>query len=177
MKPKFLHHAIGHDPKGPLAARFAAVQVGDGATFSNNRHLPGNAAWLVGEWRAQVLPQQSAATDIAAHSCCGHQGALSLPTNTPAAEAGTGPRPLRGPLLNRIAPTRAADLHRLSLPAASSLRRTSLDGVGEKCYPAFRTTTIAEPAQRAPCGHKPAVPNIRYSSSMSSLRTSLPAFS
>ena len=39
--------------KGKLAARFAAVRirVGDGATFGNNRHLPGKEAWLVGEWR------------------------------------------------------------------------------------------------------------------------------
>ena len=40
--------------KGPLATRFAAirVRVGDGATWANNRHLPGADAWLVGEWRA-----------------------------------------------------------------------------------------------------------------------------
>jgi SRSO17 transposase len=39
--------------KGALAARFAAVRVrvGDGATWGNNRHLPGEEAWLVGEWR------------------------------------------------------------------------------------------------------------------------------
>jgi SRSO17 transposase len=39
--------------KGALAARFAAirVRVGDGAIWANNRHLPGNEAWLVGEWR------------------------------------------------------------------------------------------------------------------------------
>jgi SRSO17 transposase len=40
--------------KGALAARFAAtrVRVGDGPAWANNRHLPGNEAWLVGEWRA-----------------------------------------------------------------------------------------------------------------------------
>jgi SRSO17 transposase len=40
--------------KGPLSVRFAAVRVrvGDGATFANNRHLPGEDVWLVGEWRA-----------------------------------------------------------------------------------------------------------------------------
>src|ERR687886_1276484 len=43
-----------HGTKGPLAARFAAVRVrvGDGATFGNNRHLPGEEVWLVGEWRS-----------------------------------------------------------------------------------------------------------------------------
>ena len=40
--------------KGPLAARFAAtrIRVGDGATWANNRHLPGDEVWLVGEWRS-----------------------------------------------------------------------------------------------------------------------------
>ena len=40
--------------KGPLAARFAAtrVRVGDGKTWANNRHLPGDEVWLVGEWRS-----------------------------------------------------------------------------------------------------------------------------
>src|SRR3954464_4197985 len=40
--------------KGPLAARFAAtrVRVGDGAVWANNRHLPGEEVWLVGEWRS-----------------------------------------------------------------------------------------------------------------------------
>lgn len=39
--------------KGKLHARFAAirVRVADGATWANNRHLPGKEAWLVGEWR------------------------------------------------------------------------------------------------------------------------------
>src|SRR5215210_5284597 len=42
-----------HGTKGALTARFAAVRirVGDGATFANNRHLPGQETWLVGEWR------------------------------------------------------------------------------------------------------------------------------
>jgi SRSO17 transposase len=37
-----------------LSARFAAlrVRVGDGETWGNNRHLPGDEAWLVGEWRS-----------------------------------------------------------------------------------------------------------------------------
>jgi SRSO17 transposase len=40
--------------KGPLVARFAAtrVRVADGATWANNRHLPGAEVWLVGEWRS-----------------------------------------------------------------------------------------------------------------------------
>ena len=37
-----------------LSARFAAlrVRVGDGETWGNNRHLPGDEVWLVGEWRS-----------------------------------------------------------------------------------------------------------------------------
>ena len=28
----------------------ARVRVGDGAVWANNRHLPGDEIWLVGEW-------------------------------------------------------------------------------------------------------------------------------
>ncbi len=40
--------------KGALRARFAAVRVrvGDGPVWGNNRHLPGEEVWLVGEWRS-----------------------------------------------------------------------------------------------------------------------------
>ena len=40
--------------KGKLQARFAVarIRVADGATWGNNRHLPGKEAWLVGEWRS-----------------------------------------------------------------------------------------------------------------------------
>ena len=40
--------------KGPLTALCAAtrIRVGDGATWANNRHLPGDEVWLVGEWRS-----------------------------------------------------------------------------------------------------------------------------
>ena len=40
--------------KGRLSARFAVlrVRVGDGETWGNNRHLPGDEVWLVGEWRS-----------------------------------------------------------------------------------------------------------------------------
>jgi SRSO17 transposase len=39
--------------KGPLSARFAAVRVivADGTQNARGQHLPGEAAWLVGEWR------------------------------------------------------------------------------------------------------------------------------
>ena len=39
--------------KGPLSARFAAMRVvvADGTQNAGGQHLPGEAAWLVGEWR------------------------------------------------------------------------------------------------------------------------------
>ena len=39
--------------KGMLAARFAAmrVRVADGPTVREGKHLPGEEAWLIGEWR------------------------------------------------------------------------------------------------------------------------------
>ena len=42
-----------HGTKGPLSARFAAarVVVADGRPNAQGQHLPGEAAWLVGEWR------------------------------------------------------------------------------------------------------------------------------
>jgi SRSO17 transposase len=40
--------------KGVLAARFAArrVRVADGPTVREGKHLPGEEAWLIGEWRS-----------------------------------------------------------------------------------------------------------------------------
>ncbi|KQO64092.1 transposase [Methylobacterium sp. Leaf87] len=40
--------------KGKLSARFATIRVraGDGPVWGNNRHLPGEEVWLVGEWRS-----------------------------------------------------------------------------------------------------------------------------
>ena len=39
--------------KGPLSARFAAmrVRVADGPLNAQNTRLPGEAVWLIGEWR------------------------------------------------------------------------------------------------------------------------------
>lgn len=40
--------------RGPLHAKFAAVRirVADGPRAARAQHLPGDVAWLVGEWRA-----------------------------------------------------------------------------------------------------------------------------
>jgi SRSO17 transposase len=112
--------------KGPLAARFAATRIraGDGATWANNRHLPGEEVWLVGEWRSSGerkyhlsnLPPRTSlralASAIKARWVC-EQGHQQLKQ-----ELGLGH--FEGPLLDRPAPARADDLHGLRLPAAPS---------------------------------------------------------
>jgi SRSO17 transposase len=130
--------------KGALAARFAAlrVRVGDGAPTRTARHLPGDEAWLVGEWRSSgtrkyylsnLAPRTSMralAAAIKARWVCeqAHQQLKG--------ELGLGP--LRGPVLDRPAPARADGLHRLCLPAALAPRRTEPGGAGGKCTPTFR---------------------------------------
>src|SRR3954464_15581917 len=67
--------------------------------------------------REEILPQQPAAADVAAPVGRHRQGALVLRTGTSAAQAGTGARRLRRPVLDRPASPRADDLHRLCLSA------------------------------------------------------------
>ena len=46
--------AWGQGTEGMLAARFAAlrVRVADGLSVREGKHLPGEEAWLLGEWRS-----------------------------------------------------------------------------------------------------------------------------
>src|SRR3954453_2054035 len=67
--------------------------------------------------REEILPQQSAAADFAAPAGRHRQGALVVRAGTSAAQAGTGARRLRGPVLDRPASPRLDDLHRLCLSA------------------------------------------------------------
>ncbi len=160
-----------HGTKGPLAARFAAtrIRVGDGATWANNRHLPGEEVWLVGEWRSggerkyylSNLPPRTSLRALGLR----HQGPLGLRAGAPAAQAGTRPRPLRGALLDRPAPACADDLHRLRLPAAPSPRRAAPSGVGEKCRAAFRDRHHHRACRRC------AAPSWRACSQISSRRS------
>src|SRR3712207_9066919 len=85
--------------------------------------------------RAQVLSLQPATTNIAA--CAGgcDQSTLGLRAGPSAAEGRTWSRPFRGALLDRAAPARADDVHRLCLPAAPAPGRASPVGLGEKCRP------------------------------------------
>lgn len=124
--------------KGALTARFAAsrIRVGDGPVWGNNRHLPGEEAWLAGEWRSSGerkyylsnLPRQTSLkkleATIKARWVC-EQAHQQLKQ-----ELGLGH--FEGRSWSRTAPARADDLHRLRLPAATAPRRASSDGAGER---------------------------------------------
>src|SRR4051794_6311859 len=120
--------------KGPLGARFAAlrVRVADGPRNADSTRLPRRGGLadrrVARQRRAQVLPQQPAAADLAAAAGRHGQGALVLRAGTSATEAGPRPRRLRGPVLDRPGPARADDLHRLRLPATPALEGCGAGG-------------------------------------------------
>ena len=122
--------------KGALAARFAAVRirVGDGPIWGNNRHLPGEEMWLVGEWRSSGerkyylsnLPPRTSLRALA--------GAIKARWVCEQAH-----QQLKHELgLGHFEGRSWTGLHRLRLPAAPPPCRAPLDGAGEKCPAAFR---------------------------------------
>ena len=152
-----------HGTKGKLAARFVStrVRVADGATWANNRHLPGNEAWLVGEWRTSGerkyylsnLPprasQRALAAAIKARWVCeqAHQqlkGELGLGHFEGRSWTGLH----RHALMTCIA---YAYLQHLRLAGQN---RT---GPGKNAPPRSGTATIAKPARCAPRHHGQAV--------------------
>jgi len=149
--------------KGPLTARFAAVRVrvGDGATWANNRHLPGAEVWLVGEWRASGerkyylsnLPARTSrralVAAIKARWVCeqGHQQ-LKQELGLGHFEGRSWTGLQRHALMSCIA---FAYLQHLRLAEAHSAR------AGENVPPRSGTATIAQPAGRAPRHHPAAV--------------------
>jgi SRSO17 transposase len=172
--------------KGELAARFAAlrVRVGDGPTWGNNRHLPGEEVWLVGEWRAggerkyhpsdlaPGAPPRDLAAAIEARWVC-EQAHQQLKQ-----ELGLGHfegRSWTG--LHRhalMACTAFAYLQHLRLAEHRRRRRT---GPGKNAAPRSGTAAVAEPARGAPRHHRPAVRAPRRAGPMSALQTPLPAAS
>ena len=152
-----------HGTKGPLAARFAAirVRVGDGGTWANNRHLPGEEVWLVGEWRSNGerkyylsdLPPRTSlralAAAIKARWVCeqGHQQ-LKQELGLSHFEGRSWTGLHRHALMTCMA---FAYLQHLRLagqrPAGSGENATSCSG----------TATISKPADRAPRHHGAAV--------------------
>ena len=157
--------------KGRLAARFAVTRIrvaakpeacaGDGAVWGNNRRLPGNEAWLVGEWRTSGerkyclsnLPsrtsQRALAAAIKARWVCeqAHQqlkGELGLGHFEGRSWTGLH----RHALMCCI-----ADAHLQHLRLAGQNRA----GPGENAPPRSGTATIAQPARGAPRHHRPVV--------------------
>jgi SRSO17 transposase len=169
--------------KEPLSVRFAAVRVrvGDGATFANNRHLPGEDVWLVGEWRANGerkyylsnLPPRTSrrtlARAIKARWVC-EQGHQQLKQ-----ELGLGHFEGRS----------WTGLHRHALMtciAFAYLQHCRLaehhsTGPGENAPPRSGTATITQPASRAPRHHPAAVRARRGVRPMSPLPSQISAAS
>lgn len=168
--------------KGALAARFAAlrVRVGDGATFANNRHLPGNEAWLVGESRASGehkyylsnLPPRTALRTLAgaikARWVCeqAHQQ-LKQELGLSHFEGRSWTGLHRHALMTCIA---FAYLQHLRL-----IRHCRQMGRGENEVLPSGTAPVTEPARRAPGHHCTALRAARPPGSMSALQAELHA--
>ncbi len=167
--------------KGALAARFAVtrVRVGDGPTFANNRHLPGEEAWLVGEWRnsgerkyyLSNLPPatsgRSIAAAIKARWVCeqAHQQ-LKQELGLSHFEGRSWTGLHRHALMSCIA---FAYLQHLRLARHRRQARA-----GKNAAPRSGTATIAKPASRAPRHHYAAVRAPRRTSPMSILQGPVP---
>jgi SRSO17 transposase len=167
--------------KGALAARFAAtrVRVGDGPTFANNRHLPGDEAWLVGEWRSggerkyhlsnlpPKTPLRALASAIKTRWVCEQarqQLKQELGLGHFEGRSWTGLH--RHALMTCIA---FAYLQHLRLAAR---RRTR---PGENAAPRSRTAPLAKPARRAARHHRPTVRALCPTCAMSALQTPVPS--
>jgi len=162
--------------KGPLAAQFAAIRirVGDGASWANNRHLPGEEVWLVGEWRSggerkyhlSNLPPRTSLRALA--------GAIKARWVCEQAH-----QQLKQELgLGHFEGRSWTGLHRHALMtclACAYLQHLRLAGhrrtrPGENAASRSGTATIAEPAGRAPGHHRLAVRKPRRANPMSALQ-------
>jgi SRSO17 transposase len=164
--------------KGALAARFAAtrVRVADGATWANNRHLPGEEVWLVGEWRSSGerkyylsnLPPRTSlralAAAIKARWVCeqAHQQ-LKQELGLGHFEGRSWTGLHRHALMTCIA---FAYLQHLRL--AEHRRRTRS---GENVVPRSGAATIAQPARHPSGHHRPAVRPPHRADPMPALQT------
>ena len=167
--------------RGALAARFAAirVRVGDGPAWGNNRHLPGDEAWLVGEWRSSgerkyylsnLGPRTSLrglAAAIKARWVCeqAHQQ-LKQELGLGHFEGRSWTGLHRHALMTCIA---FAYLQHLRL---AQHRRASR---GKNAAHRSGTAAAPEPACRATGHHRTAVCSPRITRAMSTLQTSVPA--
>jgi SRSO17 transposase len=154
---------------------FAAIRirVGDGETWANNRHLPGDEVWLVGEWRSSGerkyylcnlpprAPLQALAAAIKARWVC-EQGHQQLKQ-----ELGLGHfegRSWTG--LHRHALMTCMAFAWLQHLRLAGQRPT---GPGKNLAPCSGTATIAEPASRPPRHHDAAVRRSRCADPLSAL--------
>jgi SRSO17 transposase len=166
--------------KGALAARFAAlrVRVGDGATFANNRHLPGDEVWLVGEWRTNGerkyylsnLPPQTSRRALV--------GAIKARWGCEQAH-----QQLKQELgLGHFEGRSWTGLHRHALMTCIAfaylqhlrLAETRSTGPGKNLAPSSRATALTEPACRAPRHHGSAVRASHRARPMSPLPAPVP---
>jgi SRSO17 transposase len=165
-----------HGTKGPLTARFAAlrVRVADGGIWANNRHLPGEEVWLVGEWRASgerkyYLSNLSPRTSLRALA-----GAIKARW-----VCEQGHQQLKQELgLSHFEGRSWTGLHRHALMtcmAFAYLQHLRLagqrpTGPGKNATPRSGTATIAEPAGRPPRHHGAAVRRHRLDLPLSALQ-------
>src|ERR687893_331382 len=166
--------------KGALRARFAAVRVrvGDGPVWGNNRHLPGEEAWLVGEWRSSGERKYYLSNLPPRTSLHGLVGAIKARWVCEQAH-----QQLKGELgLGHFEGRSWTGLHRHALMtcmACAFLQHLRLagqrpTGPGKNDAPCSGTATISEPASRAARDHRPAVRACRRASPMSALREPVP---
>jgi SRSO17 transposase len=161
--------------KGPLVARFAAtrIRVGDGAVWANNRHLPGEEVWLVGEWRSSGerkyylsnLPPRTSLRALAA----------AIKARWVCEQAH---QQLKGELgLGHFEGRSWTGLHRHALMTCIAfawlqhlrLAGQHLTGPGKNAGSGSGTATVAEPAGRAPRHHGAAVRRPHHPDPMSTL--------
>jgi SRSO17 transposase len=167
--------------KGDLAARFAAVRirVADGALWANNRHLPGQETWLVGEWRSSgerkyYLSNLSPRTSVRAL-------VAAIKARWVCEQAH---QQLKGELgLGHFEGRSWTGLHRHALMTCIAfaflqhlrLAGQSRTGRGKNQPPHARSTAAAQPARRATRHYRSAVRPNRPSDPVSVLQAPIPA--
>jgi SRSO17 transposase len=155
--------------------------VGDGAVWGNNRHLPGNEVWLVGEWRSSGerkyylsnlpagTPLRALAAAIKGHWVCEqtHQQ-LKQELGLAHFEGRSWTGLHRHALMSCIA---CAYLQHLRLAAHRRTRR------GKNADPDAGTAALTEPARGAARHPRPAVQPLGHADPMSALPTQVPVTS